>query len=225
MPALPSVLLFAIAGFVFASAGAAAETGKEIDLLAGYPGTGATEWIVFGEGGAEAAAATWRVEEGVLRCAGTPLGYLHTKGDFANFVLRLEWRWPKQPGRGGVLIRTTGPDKIWPKSLEAQINAGDAGDFWGLVGFALDGPAERKKTMDNPQFGRLTNLAKQAPLERKAGEWNEYEIRAEGDTVTLSVNGQEVNRATGCETTPGKICLTAEGDPIEFRNVRLTTLE
>jgi len=33
-----------------------------------------------------------------------------------------------------------------------------------------------------------------------------------------------VNRATGCEKAPGAICLTAEGNPIEYRNVRLTRL-
>jgi len=43
--------------------------------------------------------------------------------------------------------------------------------------------------------------------------------------VTLEINGQTVNRATACETTPGKILLTAEGTAIEFRNVRLRLLD
>ncbi len=38
----------------------------------------------------------------------------------------------------------------------------------------------------------------------------------------MKINGRIVNKATGCETTPGKICLTAEGDEIHFRNVQLT---
>ncbi len=127
----------------------------------------------------------------------------------------------KEPGNGGVLIRTTGPDKIWPKSLEAQINAGDAGDFWGLDGYVLDGAAERKKMLEHPQFGKLTNVKKSAAAEKPAGQWNHYKIVADGPVVTLEINGQTVNRATGCETAPGKIVLTAEGSAIEFRNVQL----
>ncbi len=172
-------------------------------------------------------AAVWSLDaQGVLRCTGSPLGYLYTAKVYDDFVLELEWRWPpgNEPGKGGVLIRTTGPDKIWPKSLEAQINAGDAGDFWGLDGYRLDGPADRKRTLEHPQFGQLTNLKKSAMVERPAGQWNTYKIVADGEVVTLEINGHTVNRAVGCETTPGKILLTAEGSPIEFRNVRLRSL-
>jgi len=180
-------------------------------------------WRFFSQDAKARPGDVWRLgDDGVLACRGKPLGYLATEKQYADFTLRLEWRWPQgKPGNGGVLVRTTGPDKIWPKCLEAQINAGQAGDFWGLGGFALDGPAERKKTAEHPEFGKLTNLRKTAAVERPAGEWNSYEIVARGDTCTLVINGQEVNRATGCETQPGRICLTAEGNEIEFRNVEL----
>ena len=155
-----------------------------------------------------------------MTCRGTPKGYLATEKDYTNFTLRLQWRWPAgKPGNGGVLVRTTGPDKFWPKSLEAQINAGQAGDFWGLDGCVLDGPAERMKRIVSPQFGTLTNLMKTAAVEKPAGEWNQYEIVADGPTVTLTINGRTVNRATGCAAIPGKICLTAEGDEILFRRI------
>ncbi|HPM82607.1 MAG TPA: DUF1080 domain-containing protein [Candidatus Anammoximicrobium sp.] len=180
-------------------------------------------WKSFHLDGAKT-ADVWSLDDpGVLHCKGSPLGYLYTEKDYDNFVLDLDWRWPpgKEPGKGGVLIRTIGPNKIWPKSLEAQINAGDAGDFWGLDGYALDGPADRKKTLDHPQFGKLTNVKKSAAVEKPAGQWNHYRIVAEGPVVTLEINGQIVNRATACETAPGKILLTAEGSAIEFRNVQI----
>lgn len=200
---------------------AAAEPAEEIDLLAGAPASGV--WKSFSENPAES-GGVWRVEDGVLHCKGSPKGYWYTTENYGNFILKLEWRWPTEPGNGGVLVRTSPPHQIWPKSLEAQINAGQAGDFWGLGGYRLTGPEERLKTADHPQFGKLTNLKRAVAAERPAGQWNQYEIRAEGDTVTLIINGQEVNRATGCETAPGAICLTAEGNPIEYRNVRLTRL-
>ncbi len=166
-------------------------------------------------------------DDGVLRCKGKPLGYLYTEEDYTNFVLKLDWRWPPggEAGAGGVLVRTTGPHRVWPRSLEAQINTGEAGDFWGLYGYRLEGPAERTQALEHPQFGKLINVEKVADVERPVGEWNQYEIRVEGDTVTLTLNGREVNRATGCDVVAGKIAITAEGDPIEFRNVQLQPLD
>ena len=181
-------------------------------------------WRSYHEQPGATTGQVWRLSaDGVLACRGTPSGYLYTEKEYTDFVLRLEWRWPSgKPGKGGVLMRKTGPDKIWPKSLEAQINAGDAGDFWSLDGYGLSGPAERFKTLVHPRFGKLANLKKTEPVERPAGQWNQYEIRVAGDTVTLVVNGRQVNRATGCDVLPGKICLTSEGTQIDYRNVSLT---
>lgn len=169
----------------------------------------------------------WRLEDGVLICSGSPLGYLYTKQPYKNFTLKLEWRWQqgKHPGKGGVLIRMTGEHKIWPKSLEAQINNPDAGDFWGLDGYELSGDPSRSKTLNHDRFGKLTNLKKTKALEKAPGLWNTYEIRAQGDIVTLIINGEEVNRTTKCETEPGRICLTSEGHEIHFRNITLEAFD
>jgi len=40
-------------------------------------------------------------------------------------------------------------------------------------------------------------------------------------TVTLIINGTEVNRATGCAPRKGRIILTSEGSEIHFRNIEL----
>jgi hypothetical protein len=168
----------------------------------------------------------WTEEKGVLMCIGSPLGYLYSNTDFDNFVLTLEWRWPadKESGKAGVLVRMTGEHKVWPKSLEAQLNAGDAGDLWGLNGYELVGPADRTRSLDHESFGKLINLKKTEAVEKPSGQWNTYEITAEGDTVTLTINGTEVNRATGCKPGSGKICLTAEGSEIYFRRVEVVPL-
>lgn len=205
-----------------------AEPGKPVALITSQgPDGGLAGWKWFSEDPAVGPGQVWKLtDDGVLICKGTPKGYIYTDKDYTDFVLRLEWQWPEgKPGRGGVLLRTTGENKIWPKSLEAQINSPDAGDFWGLDGFPLDGPADRKKTVQHPQFGTLTNLKKTADAEKPSGEWNTYEITARGGTVTLVINGRKVNEATGCGVMPGRICLTSEGDEIHFRNVKLTPLD
>ena len=184
-------------------------------------------WKYYSEDAKSTYDDVWSKRGDVLVCKGSPRGYLYLDHDFTNFVLRLQWRYPadKKAGNGGVLLRKTGPDKIWPKSLEAQLNAGDAGDFWGLDGYVLDGPADRKKSLQHPQFGHLINLKKTEPMEKPLGQWNQYEIVVRGDTVTLTVNGKKVNEATGCQPVAGKICLTAEGDEIHFRNIRFVNAD
>jgi hypothetical protein len=60
---------------------------------------------------------------------------------------------------------------------------------------------------------------------KPAGEWNHFEIRAEGDRITLSVNGAVVNDLPGVGLRRGYIGLEAEGYEITFRNLRLQELK
>jgi len=110
----------------------------------------------------------------------------------------------------------TGEDKVWPKSVEAQLHSGNAGDFWNIGDFAMTTDPARTK-------GR--NTKKTHAAERPIGEWNEYEIIVNGPTITLFVNGEQVNEATGVEVVPGHICLQSEGAEIHFKNIRLTPLK
>jgi hypothetical protein len=160
-------------------------------------------------------------DEGILICKGNPAGYLRTVADFTNYVLRLEWRWSpvtKRAGNSGVLLRLVGPDKVWPRSVEAQLQSGAAGDFWLIDDARLETPAERVDR-GTPRH-RLRTRSNERPI----GEWNEYEIRCEGERITLRVNGETLNEGTNAEVVPGKIALQSEGAEIQFRNIRLTPL-
>jgi hypothetical protein len=198
-------------------AGSPAAAGE--DLLSDSEGRPSLQrWQSFHETPIAALDEVWQLRDGVLMCQGQPRGYLYTKAAYSDFVLQLEWRWPPggKPGNGGVLVRMTGEHKIWPRSLEAQLNAGSEGDFVGLVGYPLTGPQERLRTLEHPQFGRLTILSKSQMAAQPAGEWNTLEVTARADSVTIQINGQLVNRATGCEVVSGPILLTAENDAIQF---------
>ena len=166
---------------------------------------------------------TWKIENGMLKCTGTPKGYLHTNDSFKNFIMTFKWRWPdpENPGKGGVLIDTTGKYKIWPKSHEAQINAGDAGDFWALDGYKVEGDPELTETVSHDQFGELIHIKKMQPAEKTAGMWNSYKIVAEEENITLFINGRLVNKAKRINSKGGIICLTAEGTPIEFKDIKI----
>jgi hypothetical protein len=181
-------------------------------------------WKSFHETPGTRTDQVWKLgTDGVLVCQGKPLGYLYTTQDYQDFVLTFEWRWPRDvtPRNGGVLVRTTGEDKVWPKSLEIQLNAGQAGDFWGIGGYQLSGAPERTRRMEHEKFGRLTHVPKISAVEKPVGEWNQGEVRLKGDKVTLHMNGQLVNEADGCDQVGGRILLTAEGQEIHFRNLML----
>lgn len=216
----------AAAGAIVWLAGLAlgAEPQSPVALLTAQAPTGELAgWKSYCEDPGVATAQVWRLQpDGVLVCRGKPNGYLYTEQSWGDFSLSLKWRTPegKKPGRGGVLIRMSGPHKIWPRSLEAQLNAGEEGDFWGLDSFRLSGPASHLKVIENSPFGKLTHVKRSAaPALRPAGQWNHYQIIARGGTVILKINGQEVNRAADCDTCAGPICLTAEGDEIHFRDI------
>ena len=147
----------------------------------------------------------WSVDDdGVLRCAGQPIGYLRTKDVHEDFVLRVRWRWPegKDPGNSGVLVRVVGEDTVWPKSVEAQLMSGRAGDFWCIGDFPMTTDPERTRGRNTRQ--RFSN-------ERPIGQWNRYEIVVDGGTVTLIVNDEVLNVATDVERVPGWIALQSEG--------------
>src|SRR5439155_372546 len=74
-------------------------------------------------------AAAWKIEEGLLRCTGVGRGYVRTTAAYADYRLKLEWRWPKAAGNSGVMLNLVGADLIWPKSFEAQLATNRAGDF------------------------------------------------------------------------------------------------
>jgi type 1 glutamine amidotransferase len=177
-----------------------------------FDGTNLAQFMAFLEDGAKLEDVFTIDEEKNLVCKGSPTGYLRTHSNFTNYVLELEWRFPegKPPGNSGVLLRMVGPDKIWPKSVEAQLHHGNAGDFWCIDDFPMTTDPARTK-------GR--NTKKTHDAEKPVGEWNRYRITVQHDRVELRVNGELVNEATDVEEVAGKICLQSEGSEIHFRNI------
>ncbi|MBK8181212.1 MAG: DUF1080 domain-containing protein [Planctomycetes bacterium] len=183
-----------------------------------FNGVDLTGWTFFLNDPKAQASDVWSVADGVLDCKGNPVGYLRTEGVFEDFVLELDWRFPPggEPGNSGVLLRRVGPDKVWPKSVEAQLQHRSAGDLWNIDEVPMVVDAKRTS-------GRRT--AKQAPCnEVPQGQWNHYKITLDRGDLTLEVNGVVQNRASWVERVAGHICLQSEGSRIQFRNVVLRPL-
>jgi hypothetical protein len=193
-----------------------AAQGEWIQLFNGKDTTGWTAFVPDLKGKDQ--MAVWSVVDGCLKCAGNPIGYIRTTEQYDNFELELDWRFDPKKGAGnsGVLLRTTGDDKVWPNSMEAQLHSENAGDIWNIGDFPMKVAADRT----NGRHTRKEHATNEKPL----GEWNHYRILVDGGRLELWVNGLLQNVATDCKVVPGWIALQSEGAFIEFRNIRLRKL-
>ena len=210
--------------------GAFAENDKPVvpkEKIMLWNGRDFTGWKLFTREPEHDVTKTWSVANGVVRCVGKPAGYMRTEKDYADYLFHVEWRWPGRGGNSGALVHMSGPDKVWPKSLECQLASGNAGDFW-LIGEGrryLENieTAEHAKGGERVRDRRVTKL--KTSSEKPLAQWNAYDIICKDDWVVVLVNGVLQNVGTRCSVTSGKICLQSEGTPIEFRNIYIEPLE
>lgn len=173
-------------------------------------------WLQYPPVDGDVGADTWRVlGDGILYASGDPFGYLRTTQKFMNYRLTLEWRWPEEPSNSGVLLHIQDEDEVWPKSIEAQLRAGDAGDIVAFGGTTFNEHTDKSSI-------RVVKFEESS--EHPPGQWNLMEITSAGDTIEIVVNGVLQNRATGTTVQRGFIGVQSEGLPIEFRNIRLEPL-
>ena len=117
---------------------------------------------------------------------------------------------------------------MFPKSIEVQMQSGNAGDFW-CVRKTSRCPTWRRAGHASREWGgaegdarRILNLTDGS--KRPIGEWNTIIIEARGDTVTVWVNGTLVNRGHGATASQGRIAVQAEGTEVEFRRIEIGPL-
>jgi hypothetical protein len=212
-----ALVLFCLLGRSYGSQGAGEISGNEIMLFNGKDLSG---WEYFLEDEDAEMGDVWSVEDGILICKGEPRGYLYTQADYESFKLVVEWRWPDTPGNSGVLMRVIPGSEMLPSSVEAQLRSGNAGNMYSFQGFKIGGDEERLSEIGSPGWA----LERIEGNENPPGEWNRYEITADGDRITVILNGKKVNEATGCDVRPGRIGLQSEGGIVHFRTVALTPL-
>ncbi|WAC17803.1 DUF1080 domain-containing protein [Luteolibacter sp. SL250] len=174
------------------------------------------------------------VRDGLLVSKGDPKGHLVSDKSYSNYKLEVEYRFPGKGGNCGVLIHASEPRnlyKMFPKSIEVQMNSGDAGDFW-CIGENIEVPdmEKRRPRKEGQNFGggpadarRILNLNDGA--EKPLGEWNTMTIECKGDEVIVHVNGVLVNHGSKSTASSGKLALQAEGTEVEFRKLELTSLK
>jgi hypothetical protein len=186
------------------------------------------------------------------------MGYIATEKEYENYHFRWQYRWGTKKFQpryalkrdAGLYYHIIGPDAVWPRSLQFQIEQTNVGDLIALYGVQVDTWIDPKTSKQQiPRFLDPSNGGESHILGGKgigyqghlAGEfeidgWNRGEIIAKGDTTTHVLNGHVVNRGINVRVvdpdkpgpakplTRGRIAMEIEAAEIYFRNVEIRQL-
>ena len=154
----------------------------------------------------------WHVDNGTLVCDGDG-GHdmLLLDRTLTNCIFHAEFCFTKFEGKkgynSGVFIRTSRDGTVWH---QAQVGSLSGGYWFG-------------KTPDGANLRAIHAETKPCRV-TEAGEWNTFELTAQGPKLTLWVNGYVVALLPDCGAPEGFIGLEAEGWHITFRNLKLKVL-
>ncbi len=190
-------------------------------VLAGCAGGGATGdgWVTLldGEKGMEnfvrQGDANWRAEGGLTVADKGKGGFLVSKNSYKDFQIRAEF-WAATDTNSGIFIRATDPNKIGSvTSYEVNI--------WDI--------------RPDPKYGSgaiVDVAAVPVPLQNTVGgKWNVMEITAQGQQLTVWLNGSMTVNVRDGKFPQGPFALQygagvngAMGGPIKWRRVQVKPL-
>jgi hypothetical protein len=168
----------------------------------------------------------WSVQDGILRLASKPTGFIDTAKEYKNFILTIEQR--HLPGattrdNGGIYICIHGPENQWPDALQIQGKFGAVGDLINQNSGMKSMTTDPARTATVNQDVVVTKINKEA--EKPAGQWDTLIITMHNGNLSVTVNGILQNTASDISPDEGKIGLQSEGFPMEFRKIELVPIE
>jgi hypothetical protein len=187
------------------------------------------------------------------------MGYIATDREYGDYHLRFRFKWGtkkfepryKLKQDAGLYYHILGPDAVWPRALQFQVEKTNVGDLIALYGFQLDSwvdPTTRTEKMPaflDPSAGGVPHVLGGSGIayqKHLAGDferdgWNTVEVIAKGDTATHVLNGRVVNRGEKVRlvkdpkdpsktrpVTRGRIALEIEAAEVFFRDVEIKSL-
>jgi hypothetical protein len=199
-----------------------------------FNGKDLTGWVYGRRGEAENRTGKgYQVENGVLFTTNEDGGNLYTEKEYADFVLRFDFKLTEN-ANNGIGIRAP---------LE-----GDAA-YAGIEIQVLDDSGSKYTSLRPAQYhGSIYQMvAAKRGFQKPVGEWNSQEITAKGPQITVKLNGTTIVDASlddvkdeallakhrdlsrpegsrGIANTRGHIGLLGHGTRVEFRNIRIKEL-
>ena len=172
-----------------------------------------------------------------------------TQKEYSRYILRLEYKWGGKKFKprheavrdAGILFHVHGEEKIWPYSVECQVQEGDTGDIW-VIGTEVTAPVNPVVRNYSATGEKITRGGIPGKFNRfhrgymwEVAGWNSVEVLVDGDYAKFTVNGHVVNEAfdmkyhdvegdTWRPVTKGKILLQAEGAELFYRNITIEQL-
>ncbi|WP_329125489.1 ThuA domain-containing protein [Streptomyces sp. NBC_01465] len=168
------------------------------------------------EGWKQAGPGKFNVVDGQLQSEGG-MGLLYYQAkQFNAYSLKLDWKMAGDDN-SGVFVGFPESDDPWSavnNGYEVQIDASDAPD----------------RTTGSVYSFKSANIKARDQVLRPPGQWNNYEIRVQGERLTIFLNGVKINDFTNTDPArslkDGYIGLQNHGadDQVSFRNIQLKEL-
>jgi hypothetical protein len=197
--------------------------------------------------------------EPVLAISGQIYGGLTTKRIYSDYHFKTEFKWgekkyePRLDAKrdNGILYHAYGEHgkmwNVWMSSQEFQVQEADMGDFFALMGPAMDIRAAYRfqegeeewiydPNAEVKSFGHGSNAGRcrrGMNAEKPHGEWNTFELICKGDTAIHVVNGKVVMRlyksryfvnGAYAPLTSGKIQIQSEGAECYYRRMQIKSI-
>ncbi|MDB6125816.1 MAG: hypothetical protein JWQ71_4809 [Pedosphaera sp.] len=139
-------LFVLLCGLMRADFVSGAEPAKDGDWKPLFNGKDFSGWYIISTGKKnEDPKHLFQVHDGVIHMykdaeqgSKQPSGYIATEKEYSHYHLRFQYKWgtkrfaPRTNVKrdAGLMYHMVGPDVVWPKSMECQVQEGDVGDIF-----------------------------------------------------------------------------------------------
>jgi len=154
-------------------------------------------WDIVGD-------SNWTVGDGYIESTSGGIGYLVTPDTYRDFELRVEF-WVNDIANSGVFVRCSDP-----------MNIGDMTAY--EVNIYDTRPDQSGRT------GAIVNFAPPSEVIDAGGQWNTFDIRAEGGHLVVVMNGIETVDIEDMTYAEGPIALQYGAGIVRFRSAEIRPL-
>jgi hypothetical protein len=222
---MPGARLF-LGAFVvlaaFANRNAAQQGSSDgfVPLFNGRDLTGWTERRFRKDNPSEQTQGEWVVRNGELVCAGDATGYLKSDGQYGDYILRLEFKFCPNSYTGVYLRCNESGNVAVQTGMKIHILSQD---YAGKHGQARD-----------EGTGAIQGICSAKARLQPIGEWNTMEVRCDGNTVEVLLNGSRtslvdmhLDKRLQDRPRSGFLGISnweGEAKGVSFRNIRIKDL-
>lgn len=144
--------------------------------------------------------ANWRIEDSsVVADESTAASFLVSNQDYSDFELSLEF-WVNTEANSGIFLRCQDREAVTDTSCY-EVNIYDT------------------RADQTYRTGGIVNLVAPAEFIYTGGQWNRYEITANGNRLQVTLNGRDIVDVEDSQFASGPIALQYGSGTVRFRNV------